>query len=66
MWALVDGCEWWQPWAVVLSQGRSSLGLVVVEVGKVVVARQKTMLWQQSQHCLVIFRNMPGGMVYEV
>ena len=51
---------------MVLSQGRSSLGLVVVEVGKVVVGRQKTMTWQQSQHCLVIFRNMLGRMVYEV
>ena len=40
---------------MVLSQGRSSSGLVVVEVGKVVVGRQKTMMWQQSQHCLVIF-----------
>ena len=51
---------------MVLSQGRSSSGLVVVEVGKVVVGRQKTTTWQQSQRCLVIFWNVPGGMVYEV
>ena len=51
---------------MVLNQGRSLSGLVVVEVGKVVVGRQKTMTWKQSQHCLVIFRNVPGGMVYEV
>ena len=51
---------------MVLSQGRSLSGLVVVEVGKVVVGRQKTTMWQQSQCCLVIFWNVPGGMVYEV
>ena len=51
---------------MVLSQGRLSSGLVVVEVGKVVVGTQKTTTWQQSQCCLVIFWNMPGGMVYEV
>ena len=34
--------------------------------GKVVVGRQNTMMWQQSQCCLVIFRNVLGGMVYEV
>ena len=51
---------------MVLNEGRSSSGLVVDEVGKVVVGIQKTTTWQQSQHCLVIFRNVPGGMVYEV
>ena len=57
------------------SWGRSLWGLVVVEerdaqtvlneVGcgaKVVMGRQKTTMWQQSQHCLVIFWNVMGGM----
>ena len=46
--------------------GEVVIRLVVVEVGKVVVGRQKITTWQQSQHCLVIFWNMLGGMVYEV
>ena len=45
---------------MVLSHGRSLSGLVVVEVGKVVVGRQKTTTWQQSQRCLVIFSERDG------